>query len=366
MIKKTIVISIIVVLVFGGGILLSKSKSKRIKQDKALENYTLLNNTDVVSVKTGTVDNVAAFTGDLSPLNQAVISSEVDAQAKKVLVNEGQLVKKGQVLAVLDDTDLHQAVSEQQALLATLKAKSGLDKQKLDRQKELYDQGFISKLAYDELIANYEVSTEAIKQQQATLQRAQKKLSDTTIVAPFAGYIYQKNIDVGQLASKNSKLFSLASLDVMQIKAAIPSDQISNISVNQIVKFRVETSKEIYQGRITRVNPVAEVGTRAYMIYINFDNTKYNLKAGQFVKGQVILNSLATVSYIPTDSIRHNGKDNFVFVLSDNKIISKKVTVLISNYLLGISGVSSLNPGEQVLAGNVLTVKAGDKAKVLH
>ena len=132
------------------------------------------------------------------------------------------------------------------------------------------------------------------------------------------------------------------------------------------MNFKVETSKEVYQGNITRVNPVAEVGTRAYMIYINFDNTKYNLKAGQFVKGQVILNSLAAVSYIPTDSIRHNGADSFVFVLSDNKIISKKVTVLIHNYLLGISGINGLSAGEQVLAGNVLTVKAGDKAKVLN
>ncbi len=358
--KLVITLGIVIVV---GWFILHKKKEPTAKVPK--DNYILLNKADIVNAKLGTVDDVVAFTGDLAPLNQAVISAEVDAEVKKVLVNEGQLVKKNQVLAVLDDADLVQALGEQKAQLVSVQAKFNLDKQKLDRQKELYEQGFISKMGYDELIANYKVSQEAILQQQASLQRAQKQLSNTIIKAPFSGYIYQKNIDVGQLASKNGKLFSLANLDIMQIKAPIPSDQINEIKINQVVTFKVETSDQPYEGKITHINPVAEAGTRSYMVYIDFDNTKYRLKAGQFVKGQVLLKSMHNVISIPTDSLRSSESSNFVLTLNNNTIVKKSVKLLIQNQLSDLSGVSGLDNDDKVLAGSVLTVKPGDKAKVL-
>lgn len=344
--------------------MLGKKSSQKITNKDV--GYALLNSNDVVIAQTGNLDSVVTFTGDLEPLNQAVISSEIDAEVLKVLVNEGQSVKKDQVLAILDDTDLREAASEQQALLDISKQKYQLDKKKMDLQKELYDQGFLSKIAYDELVVNSKVSEETIKQQQASLYRAKKKLSDTVIKAPFAGVVYKKSIDAGQLASKNGQLFSLANLDVMQIKAAIPSDLINSVSVNQAVKFILETDIQDYNGKITRVNPVAEAGTRSYMIYVNFDNSKHQLKSGQFVKGQIIVASLNNVVQIPTDSIRKSNESSYVYVLQSDKVVRKPVNVLLTNSLLDMSAVSGVESGDKVLAGNVLSVKAGDKARVLN
>ena len=361
MTKKKIIVCLVIVLL-GGWFMLHKAKVESVKSK---DSTILLSKSDVITVKPGTVASVVAFTGDLEPLNQAVISAEVDAQAKKVLVNEGQFVQKDQILAILDDTDLSQAVGEQKAILTSVEAKFNLDKQKLESQKVLYEKGFISKMAYDELIANYSVSGDAITQQKASLERAQKQLSNTVIKAPFAGYIYQKNIEVGQLASKNGKLFSLASLTVMQIKAAIPSDEINNIKIGQNVTFKVETSADSYVGKITRVNTVAETGTRAYLIYINFDNSKALLKAGQFVKGQVVLRSQDNIPYVPGESIHHATTGDFVYVLSKDRVEAKPVQVLITNTMQDISGVSGLVAGDVVIAGNVLSLKTGDKAKLL-
>lgn len=327
----------------------------------------LLNSTDVLKVRDGSISNVIPFTGDLSPLNQATISSEVDAVALKVLVSEGEFVKKGQVLAILDSTDLAGALSQQEAVLSSVKAQFALDKNKLDRQKELYKQGFISKIAYDELQTNYEASLENINQQQAGLARAKKQLSEATIKAPFDGYIYQKNIDNGQLASKNGKLFAIASLDSLQLKAAIPSDSINQIKTGQTVTFTVETKDKPYMGQITRLNPVAETGTRSYFIYVNFDNRKYQLKAGQFVKGQVILSTLDNITYLPNDAIRHDENNNaFILALDHDKVVQKSVKILLSNRVMSISAISGVQAGDTVLAGNVLTVKAGDLVKILE
>lgn len=362
--KRKIIVGVILAAIVVVGVVLHKSDTTKENTTKNA-NSVLLSNSDITEVKKGSVANVISFTGDLTPLNQVVISSEVDAQVLKVLVSEGQLVQKGQVLAILDNTDLKQALTGQQAVLATSQAKNALDKKKLDKQKDLYEQGFISKFAYDELLNNYQVSREDIHQQQAALERAQKQLSDTVIKAPFTGYIYEKDIDSGQLASKNSKLFALANLDQMQIKAPIPSDQINSIKVNQSVSFNVETNKQVYTGVVCRVNPVAETGTRAYMIYINFDNHEAKLKAGQFVKGQIVLANLDNTLYLPTDSIKYNESLAYILYLNNGVVESRVVNPLLSNALNNTTAVSGVSESSVVLKGNVLTVKIGDKVKIV-
>lgn len=362
--KKVIVGFICIVVIVTISVLLKPGKANNTKV--IIESAVLLNDSDTTRVKRGDVANVIVFTGDLSPLNQSVISSEVDAMVKEVLVQEGQYVTRGQKLAILDDTDLAGAVSMQEALLASARARFLLDKNKLERQKSLLDQGFISKIAYDELQTNYQASLEAINQQQASLLRAKKQLSDTVIRAPFTGYLYQKSIDTGQLATKNGKLFSIASLDTLQIKAAIPSEKINRVKVGQKVSFSIETNPLFYSGTVTRINPVAEVGTRSYNIYIDFDNRSAKLKAGQFVKGQIVLDTLYNQTYVSYDAVRKLGNDSYILVITNGIVVRKPVKVLLTNRLINISAVSGVNESEVALLSNVLSIKPGDHAKIVN
>lgn len=341
------------------------NSTKKIENDNT--EYILLSSADVTKVKRGSVSSEISFIGDLLPIDQTIISSEVDAQVLKVFVSEGQFVKKGQLLALLESTDLRQALAGQEAMLASSQAKFKLDKNKLEKQKELYKEGFISKFAYNELQTNYTASFEAIRQQQSAVERAQKQLSNTIIKAPFDGYIYQKNVDSGQIASKNGKLFALANLDRMQIKASIPSEQIGLIALNQEVIFKAETSDKQYQGKISRINPVAEAGTRSYMIYIEFNNKEAKLQSGQFVKGKIILHTIHDALYVPSDAIHKNGLDGGLYVLKiDDKNLIKlnPVTVILSDESNKISAISGLEENILVIKGNVLSVKVGDKVKV--
>ncbi len=365
--KKKIIIAIILICITGTILILKhRSNANKLVANVSRESIMLIKG-DIFTVQTGTVSNIITFTGDLSPLNQTAISSEITAVVSKVLVYAGQFVQKGQVLAVLDNTELTEAVAEQEAQLASAKAKFELDKTKLDREKELLDEGFISKIAYDELKMNYQASLQKIKEQQASLKKSRKQLSNAVIKAPFAGYIYQRNIDNGQLASPNTKLFSLANLNIMQITASIPGDQINNIKPGQMVSFQVEEDNKIYNGKITRVNPVAETGTRSYLIYIEFNNTMYKLKAGQFVKGQVILQQLQNINYVSSQGIKHEANKSFVLLLMANGIVTMKpISVLIENTVAGVSGISGLKNNDVVINNNVNTLKAGDKASIIN
>ena len=326
----------------------------------------LLNRSDIVSVVRAPLDDVIYFTGDLTPKEQTIISAEVDARITKVWVDEGQVVKAGQALAELDTLDLAQALSQQQAQVTSARAKYDLEQQKLDKQRQLFEQGFISKIAYDELVTNKQAAWQFYRVQAALLKRSQRQLADTHISAPFAGVIYQKNIQPGQLALKNTKLFALANLEVMEIKAAISSDQINKIKLGQAVNFKVETADPVYQGKISRINQVAQLGTRSYMIYINFANHNYGLKAGQFIKGTVILQHLEQQQLIPCDAIREGSNHSqYVLRLNSARVESQTISIILSNMQSNQCAVSGLVSGDQVLAGNVLTVKAGDHARVV-
>lgn len=364
--KKIFSKKILLILVTIVVLLIIIKVATKVEQNKiAKSNVSLLNQADITTVKQESISAIVNFTGDLSPKAQTIISSEVDAKIVKVMVEEGQLVKAGQALAELDTLDLAQAVSQQEAQVATAKAKLDLDKQKMDKQEQLLKQGFISQIAFDELINNYEASLQNYKAQLAMLTRSKKQLADTHITAPFAGVIYQKNIEPGQLALKNTKLFALANLDTMEIKAAIPSDQINEVSLGQPVVFKVETDTREYAGKVARINQVAVAGTRSYMVYIEFNNKNSVLKAGQFIKGQIVLKSLPNQSVVSCDALRNIANKQYVLVLKDGLIIQKQVGLILENQQSLSCAVSGLVAGEKVLAGNVLTVKAGDKVRVV-
>ena len=234
-----------------------------------------------------------------------------------------------------------------------------------ERNKILLEQGFVSQIAYDELVSNYQASLQNYKAQEAMLKRSQKQLTNTHITAPFAGVIYQRNVQPGQLAQKNTKLFALANLNYLEIKAAIPSDQINQIALGESVVFKVETDSRGYQGTISRINQVAEAGTRSYMVYIDFNNIGAGLKSGQFIKGQIILRNLEQQLVLPCDALRSAESSNYVLVLQGNKVIKKAVQLILSNRQTGVCSVSGVKRGDEVLAGNVLTVKVGDSAKIV-
>lgn len=364
--KKIFSKKILLILVTIVVLLIIVKVATKVEQNKiAKSNVSLLNQADITTVKQESISAIVNFTGDLSPKAQTIISSEVDAKIIKVMVEEGQLVKAGQALAELDTLDLAQAVSQQEAQVATAKAKLELDKQKMDKQEQLLKQGFISQIAFDELINNYQASLQNYKAQLAMLTRSKKQLANTHIVAPFAGVIYQKSIEPGQLALKNTKLFALANLDTMEIKAAIPSDQINAVSLGQSVVFKVETDAREYLGTVARINQVAVAGTRSYTVYIEFNNKNSVLKAGQFIKGQIILKSLPAQSIVSCDALRSAANSQYVLVLKDGVVVQKRVKLILENQQNLRCAVSGLVTGEKVLAGNVLTVKAGDKVRVV-
>ena len=211
-----------------------------------------LSSADVVQVRQGTVNEVVPITGSLTAYRSTVIGAQSDGVVTELKVRVGDAVRAGQVLARLDAVTLREKMREQDAQLATSRAHLDLARKKLDKQRELFEQNFISRLAFDELVSDFNVKQTELAAKSAQLAQARKALSDSTVIAPFAGVIFERAVDLGQSVVVNTKLFGLANLDILELEANVPSALIGRVHVGQAAQFRVEGSRMQFTGKVVR------------------------------------------------------------------------------------------------------------------
>jgi RND family efflux transporter MFP subunit len=310
-------------------------------------------------------ERTRAMLGGRSGLGATTLAARTEGVAVEVSVREGEAVRAGQVLARLEAADLQERVNEQAALVATERARLALARQKLEKQRELYAQNFISKLAFDELDSNFQVSQAQLRAQEAQLARARKALEDTVIRAPFAGVIHERAINLGQRVAVNGKLFALADLTQLEIAASVPARQIARIAIGQRARFTVEGGAREFAGQVARINPVALAGTRSFNVFIAVDNRDGQLRGGQFAQGALLLRDAGQALSLPIPAIRDAASAQpWVLKLVGDKAVRQAVTLGVRDDAANrVQIVAGLQDGERVLLAGVLGVQAGDRVQ---
>lgn len=323
-----------------------------------------LSSSDMLRAANGTLAELLPFTGTLKPLNEAVVASKVDGTVLEVSAREGELVKKGQVLARIDRETLSQNVAEQEAQLANQQARLKLAQVKLDKQRELFARGFISKLALDEQASDFEVQAGVLKAQQAQLARAREALGNSEIKAPINGVVYERKKNPGDLASRNDRLFAIADLAVLEIAASLPARLGPQLAVGMDARFSVEGQAGEFSGKLVRINPVANASTRNFDVYLRVDNQDGRLKAGQFTKGGIVLRELSGVVVLPLAAVHERDSKPWVLLVDQGRLARRPVTVKLRSEALGKVAVDGITPGAAVVAVPLIGMQPGDAVRL--
>ncbi|KMN32738.1 RND transporter [Chromobacterium sp. LK1] len=319
-----------------------------------------LSSADVVVATPRPLAATISFTGSLNALTSGSLAAEVEARVKEVRVREGEAVKRGQVLAVLDAEVLSQSVTEQNAQVANTEARLRLAKVKLEKQRELLHKGFISQIAYDEFDSDYRVKEGEAKAQATQLARARRLLADTQIRAPIDGVVYERKINPGEVAGKSAVLFAIADLSVLEIAATVPARLISQIQPGMRASFTVDGQSEPQHGEVVRINPVAVPGTRSFTLYIRVKNPEQRLKVGQFAKGGIVLKQLDGQVVLPLPAIHDPDGQAWVMVVKKGRLERRPVRLLLRSEADRLAAVEGVTAGEPVIAVDLVGVKAGD------
>lgn len=321
---------------------------------------------DVAAVAAGTLAVNLPLSGSLMPLTQATVRAKVPGVVMNADIREGTSVSAGQVIARIEQADLAARVAQQQAMLDEANARLSLARKNNQNSQALLKQNYISQQAYDTTQNSVELAQANVKAAQAQLQLARNALNDTAIRAPMAGIISKRHVQEGEKLSPDMPVFTIVNLRQMTLEAQVPASEIPRIKTGQEVQFRVDGYPgRVFNGKVARINPITEPGSRSMLVYISVDNADAALSGGMFAKGNITTQKSAVMPLVPLAAVRKENNADVVYAIEGNKVVARPVTLGLRNDDDGMAEVKTgLAAGATVMLGKLDGVKPGSKVKL--
>jgi membrane fusion protein (multidrug efflux system) len=362
-----LVLILLVTLAAGGTVMKLKGSQEAEAASKQKEVVTLeFAANDVAVVQMRELSQVIPLTGNLQPLNQTVVKAKVAGEIREALVREGEAVKKGQVLARFDTVELQARLDEKIANLEGARAQLNLAEKNQQNNQFLLKQKFISQNAYDNTQSNFQVSQATLKSLEAQVVLTRTALNDAVVRAPLDGSIAKRHVQPGEKVSQDMPLFSIVDLSRMELQAPVPASEIGNVKLGQEATIRVEGIEgQSYGGRVERINPVSEAGSRSINIYIKIENPERALRGGMFASGVLNLSKSAPLPAIPVAAVRAENGLSFVYALEGGKLARHPVELgKVAEQEGYVEIRSGLAAGAQIVTARMTGLKPGAPAVV--
>ncbi|MGE5352978.1 MAG: efflux RND transporter periplasmic adaptor subunit [Acidobacteriota bacterium] len=247
------------------------------------------------------------YTGDIAAVQQANIFSKVSGNVERMYVDIGAYVRRNQILAVIDSTELFQQFEQ---ALATYNN----NKINFNRTKQLFQQNLIARQELDNADA-------ALKVAGANFATAQTRLSYAKVTAPFSGYITKRFLDRGALVQPGSStLYTIMDLDSVKIVVNVLEKDIPAIARGKkaIIKVDAFPGRQ-FEGTISRVNQAIDLTTRTLAIEIIIPNRDGALKPGMYAEVNIIAAQHRNAITVPTQAVMHDEKGNFLYLFDNGR-----------------------------------------------
>jgi len=286
------------------------------------------------------VRRTVEMVGTLGGWEEVTISNEAPGTVEKIMADLGDKVSKGQRLILLDQREAKLALAQAEANLQA--AKKALTQAQaewrdadlnLKRIKELHSEGVIATSQLDVAQARFDAIEAQVRAREADIDRfkalvdlAQKRLSDTEIVAPIAGEVRQRLISIGEAVKEKTPLLHLVVTDPLKLQGTVPERFAPDIKNEQPVDVQVEAfTDRVFPGRVLRVSPAVDVQTRSLSLEVKVPNTEGMLKPGFFAKGQILTGVNPQAVFAPEEAVYTFVGITKAFVVQDGTVQERQV-----------------------------------------
>lgn len=240
-----------------------------------------------MEITRGEMRQVVTATGEIQPLNTVSVGSQVSGTIEKLYVDFNSKVKKGDVLLEIEPSVLQASVDEAKASLVSAQSQRNYAKSEYQRNKTLYNEGFISRAEMEQSQTTYEQAEQSVKRMQSQYDRAVTNLGYATITSPVDGTVIAREVDVGQTVAasfQTPNLFKIAEdLSQMQIETSVSEADIGVIKEGQAVTFTVDAyPNQTFDGTVRqiRLSPTTTSNVVVYTVVIDVDNSDLRLMPG--------------------------------------------------------------------------------------
>lgn len=283
--------------------------------------------------------------GSLLADESVTISSEIDGRIADLKFTEGQHVKKGTVLVVLDSAEWDAVVKQGEAAVI-------LQELKFARSSELRDKKIISMQEYDEAQA-------ALIEARAVLALARARLAKTILSAPFSGILGMRHVSPGDYVEAGQEMVNLEAIDPLKVDFRAPERYASQLAQAKRISVRVDAyPDESFEGEVYAIEPRVDTASRNISLRARISNPEGRLLPGMFAQVTVFLDQRELALWVPEQSLLPQGDKQFVYRVVDGRAVLTAVEIGLRKPGM-VEIVNGLNPGDIVVMEGQLKLYDG-------
>ena len=349
------------------------------------------------------VQRVVESVGTLFPYEEAIISAEIEGRIDEVKADLGDTMTPGQVLVHISEEEQKYLLQQTEAVMRQALERLGLKDendrivdvrnapeprraqadltdadQRLKRIKTLHDQGISSDADLDQAQARYQSALAAydsslnqarnmiqmVEQYKAQMQLQRKKMRDTSVRAPFAGLVKDRQVSLGQYVRPNTPLFTLVKINPIRLRIEVPERMAPWVRVGQVADVSLEAFEgQVFKGKLWRVSPTVEQSKRTFVVEALIDNPAAALKPGSYARARIPTDKVEKIRLAPARALNYVFGSNKAYLLKDNVIEARDVK-LGDRFGTDVEILEGLEPGDRIASSNLTRLDTGTKVEV--
>jgi RND family efflux transporter MFP subunit len=334
---------------------------------------------NVGKVETAPVREEILITGSLKPKEQVDVTAKATGRVEKLPVQVGDTVKRGDLVAELEDAELQQQIKRAmaargvvQATMAQRRAELAKAEADLKRSETLLTDGLISNQDHEArrtslqvVQAQLELARAQDQQAVADITELQIQLAQRRIYAPMDSHVAQRFVDIGALVSPSTPIVRLVNLSTMVTMANVPEREVAKIRVGAPAKVNVDAfGEQTFSARVSRVSPVLDAATRSALVEVEIPNAQAHLKAEMFARVTLDLSSTRMAVVIPREALVYRGQQAGVYVVQERKPVFRPIeTGLTQGEKVEV--LAELPPGTTIVTRGATMIAEGDQIRVV-
>ncbi len=325
---------------------------------------------EVVLPRLSRLPTLIEFSGPLVAPETAILRAKTAGTLLALTVAEGSRVKAGQAIARIDMADAASRVAERDAMLGSARAAMVQAQRTHESNERLAQQNFISPIALENSKAALDTALANLNAAQASLQTTRVGLRDAQLTAPFAGIVAKRHVQAGEKVSPEQAVVTVVNLLTLELAGTVGTHEVGRLAPGMPVLVQVEGVDAALTGRIARIAPAAEAGTRAIGVAIALPNADEKLRAGQYAIARVTLADATERLTLPASAVGNTSGQDHVWVIESGALARRAVTVGRRDERNGVvellqDSAASVGPTSRVLGARFDNLREGAKASIV-
>jgi membrane fusion protein, multidrug efflux system len=314
---------------------------------------------NVVTVKRERIVLGPLVSGELRAAREATVRAELGGSMLQVVVEEGQPVRQGALLGRIETKSLDDTRRSAESALKSAESQLAVARREAERTSQLVRAGALAARDLEVATSNVTAAEAQVADARARLVAAGRQLGDAVLRAPFSGIVADKAVNVGDVVTPGTALFTIIDPSSMRLEASVPSEELSLLEIGAPVQFTVRGYEQPFEGRIDRISPQADPTTRQVAIFVSVANTGGRLVAGLFAEGRVV-SKAAEGLVVPLNAVNSAEEAPWVMRVADGKAEKVSVTLgLRDPRTERVQIVSGVNEGDILLRGAAQGITPG-------